>query len=74
MFTSTIRMGKKWDLSDFDRRMIVGARQAGLSISVTADLLGFSHTTVSRVCSEWCEKQKNLFDERSTENGQTGST
>ena len=39
--------------------MIVGARQGGLSISETADLLGFSHTTVSRVCREWCEKQKH---------------
>ena len=35
--------------SDLDRGMIVGARQGGLSISETADLLGLSHTTVSRV-------------------------
>ena len=28
--------------------MIVGARRGGFSISETADLLGFSHTTVSR--------------------------
>ena len=42
-------MGKKCDLSDFDRGMIVGARQGGLSISETADLLGFSCTTGSRV-------------------------
>ena len=34
------------DLSDFDHGMIVGARQAGLRISETADLLGFSHTTI----------------------------
>ena len=31
-------MGRKCDLSDFDFAMIVGARMAGLSISVTADL------------------------------------
>ena len=46
-FRPNVRMGKKCDLSDFDCGMIVGARQSGLSISVTADLLGFSHTTVS---------------------------
>ncbi len=33
--------------------MVVGARQAGLSISKTADLLGCSRTTISRVYREW---------------------
>ena len=42
-------MGKKGDLSDFERGLVVGARRAGLSISETADLLGFSRTTISRV-------------------------
>ncbi|KAJ8274803.1 hypothetical protein COCON_G00094280 [Conger conger] len=46
MFTSTIRMGKDFDLSD--RGMIVGGRQGGLTISKTADLLGFLRTPVSR--------------------------
>ncbi len=51
-------MGKKGDLSDFERGMVVGARQAGLSISKTADLLVFSHTPISRNYREWSEKEK----------------
>ncbi len=51
-FKLNIRMGKKVDLSDFERGIVVGARRAGMSISKTADLLGFSHTTISRVYRE----------------------
>ncbi len=51
-------MGKKGDLSDFERGMVIGARRAGLSISKTADLLEFSCTTISRVYREWSKKEK----------------
>ena len=60
MFTSTIRMGTRSDQSDFDRGMIVGARQGSWSTSETADLLRFSSTTVSKDCREWCGG-KNIY-------------
>ncbi len=57
-FKPSIRMGKKGDLSDFERGMVVGARRADLSISKTADLLPFSQTTISKVYRELSEKEK----------------
>ena len=51
-------MGKKGDLRDFERGLVVGARRAGLSISETADLLGFSRTTISRVTENGPKKRK----------------
>ncbi len=51
------------DLSDFERGMVVGARWAGLSISKTTDLLGFSRSSISRVCREWSVKE-NISSEQ----------
>ncbi len=51
-------MGKKGDLSDFERGMVVGAREDGLSISKTDDLLESSRATISRFYREWYEKEK----------------
>jgi len=45
----SIRMRKKGNLSDL---LVVGARWAGECISETEDLLGYSHTTISRVYRE----------------------
>ncbi|KAF7641659.1 hypothetical protein LDENG_00275210 [Lucifuga dentata] len=60
-------MGKKGDLSDSERGMVVGTRRAGLSIAESADLLGFSCRTISRVYRERSEKEKisrilNIFE------------
>ncbi len=53
-------MGKKGDLIDFERGMIIGARRTGLSISQTPFViyLEFSRTTISRIHSEWSKKEK----------------
>uniref|UniRef100_A0A4W5R473 Acidic leucine-rich nuclear phosphoprotein 32 family member n=1 Tax=Hucho hucho TaxID=62062 RepID=A0A4W5R473_9TELE len=61
-----VRMGKKSDLREFERGMIVGARRAGSSISQTAALLGFSRTTVSVVYREWRDKQKTSSQRQSS--------
>ncbi len=83
-FKPSIRMGKKGDLSDFECGMVVGARRDGLSISKTAVLLVFSHTTISRVLQRMVQKKENIqwaavvwtkmpcWWQRSEENGQTG--
>ena len=51
-------MGKNGDLRDFERGMGVGARRAGLSVSETADLLGFSRTIISGFTENGLKKRK----------------
>jgi len=43
---------RKVVLSTFDHGMVVGARRAGLSISQSAQLLGFSHTSFTNYVCE----------------------
>lgn len=50
-FKSTIGIVETGDLSDLNH-MVLCAKQAGLRISEMADLVRFSHTTISRVCRE----------------------
>ncbi|GBM28062.1 hypothetical protein AVEN_27449-1 [Araneus ventricosus] len=60
------------DLSNFERGLIVGAREMGHIISEVAMKFGYSHTTISRVYHEYrvsgktsnlrhrCDQQKTL--------------
>ncbi len=71
-------MARKWDLSDFEHGMVVGARRAGLSI----DLFRFSRSTnrftkngpKSKKYTErqFCGAKMPCGCQRSEENAQTG--
>uniref|UniRef100_A0A3B1JRE4 Transposase Tc1-like domain-containing protein n=1 Tax=Astyanax mexicanus TaxID=7994 RepID=A0A3B1JRE4_ASTMX len=49
-------MGRREDLSDFDKGQIVMARRQGRSISETAQLVGCSRTAVVNVYRRWTEE------------------
>ena len=51
-------MGKNGDLRDFERGMAVAARLGGLSMSETADPLGFTPTTISGFTENGQKKRK----------------
>jgi len=46
------KLRKNGDLSDYECGMVVSVRWAGLSVSETADLLGFTYITI------WSENEK----------------
>lgn len=58
-FKVILTMRKRGDLSDFERGVVVGAIKAG--ISKTADLLGFSDTTIFKVYRECSKKKRYLI-------------
>jgi predicted transcriptional regulator len=51
------------DLSDFQRRQIVGAPLAGASVSKTATLLGVSRAAVSKVMTTYKSRQDIISEE-----------
>ncbi|GBL75843.1 hypothetical protein AVEN_146459-1 [Araneus ventricosus] len=55
---TTATMAGYQDLSEFERGVIVGAREMGHSISEVAMKFGFSRTTISRVYREYRESGK----------------
>jgi hypothetical protein len=50
--------GETKDLSAFAQGMVVGARRPDLNVSRTVTLLGFSWSTVSRVCQGWSSTKR----------------
>ncbi|ROI16577.1 hypothetical protein DPX16_22554 [Anabarilius grahami] len=49
-------MGKRKDLSEFDKGQIVMARRLGQSISKTAALVGCSRSAVVSIYQKWFRK------------------
>lgn len=47
-------------LIDFECGIVVGARQAALSISKTADILGFSPITISSAYRKLVRRRENI--------------
>ncbi|ROJ94863.1 hypothetical protein DPX16_8067 [Anabarilius grahami] len=49
-------MGKRKDLSEFDKGQIVMARRLGQNISKTAALVGCSRSAVVSICQKWSKE------------------
>lgn len=58
--TLSIRIAVEGDVIDFEPILIVCARQAGLTISETADLLAILQPAISRFYCEWPEKEAHF--------------
>ncbi|ROL49972.1 hypothetical protein DPX16_6380 [Anabarilius grahami] len=57
------KMGKRKDLSEFDKGEIVMARQLGQSISETAALVGCSRSAVVNIYQKW-SKEGTVVNQR----------
>ena len=57
------KMGKRMDLSEFDKGQIVMARRLGQSISKTAALVGCSRSAVVRIYQK-CSKEGTVVNLR----------
>jgi transposase len=59
-------IAKMGDLSDFERRQIVGARLAGASVIQTVTLLGTSSGTVCKIVSAYTNHGKTISEKRNS--------
>jgi hypothetical protein len=62
--TAHVKESENGDLSDFERRKIVGARLAGASVIKTATLLGVLRSTVSKVMLAYTNHEKTTSAKR----------
>jgi hypothetical protein len=54
-------MGKRKDVSEFEKGLIMGSRLSGATIKKTMEISGKSKTTISKVYSKWLKDKKNYY-------------